>query len=505
MAARAFLIFAFLGSIIAILLTFQRNPQAVSTISVDWNNVLSQSKTTATLQVVVNPPLLRNSSIHDNAYASLSLVSADYLRFVPWFPYPKLSVPEIDAPVINGNTCTTSWDFTYADELMEDFYKATPGVSHIINFSTTPGWMWVMPSGTTYTYPSDPSEIDYTYNVGTQLRDPSLKEVSDYYSRLVSWYVKGGFTDECGTYHHSGHAYEIEYWEVLNEIEFEHSISPQLYNQLYDAIVTAIQDVSPETKFVGVALGSNSVPAYFNYLETFLNPSKHVPNIPLDFISYHWYGSPMQDTTANEAAHCFADADEFLGNVVKIEGIRKSLSPGTRTTINEVGTFDPLGTTQIGSNYVVPEEYFLWSAGVFAYVWAGVTGLGIDVVGESQLVGYPGQFPSVSMVDWETGRPNARLRVLQLLQRNFGVGDRVVQTNSSRGDVFGQAFVKGDGVRRVLLVNKLNQSSQVQIGFGEWRAEIVDLSTAGNEWRTEKFGGDTINLTPWATVVLTAT
>jgi hypothetical protein len=109
------------------------------------------------------------------------------------------------------------------------------------------------------------------------------------------------------------------------------------------------------------------------------------------------------------------------------------------------------------------------------------------------------------MVEWETGMPNARLRFLQLLQRNFGAGDKVVLTNSSTGDVFGQAFVKGDGVRRLLLVNKLDRISQVQIGFGRWRAEIVDLSTGGNEWRAEMFGGDMINLTPWATVILTAT
>jgi len=263
--------------------------------------------------------------------------------------------------------------------------------------------------------------------------------------------------------------------------------------------------VSPDTKFVGVALGDNASPGVQKYLEEFLDPSKHAPGIPLDFVSYHWYGSPGEDTTANEAAHCFADADEFFGNVAKIENIRKSLSPGTRTTLNEVGTFDPLGTTQIGSSYVVPKEYFVWSAGVFAYVWAGVVKLEIDVVGESQLVGYPGQFPSVSMVDWDTGLPNARLKVLQLLQQCFRAGDKVVQTNSSTGDVFGQGFVSQEGVKRLLLVNKLNQTSQVQIGAGAWTANIVDLSTAGNEWRTETFGGDSFNITPWATVVLTAT
>ena len=48
------------------------------------------------------------------------------------------------------------------------------------------------------------------------------------------------------------------------------------------------------------------------------------------------------------------------------------------------------------------------------------TRLGIDVAGESQLVGYPTQYPSVSMVDWSNGKPNARFWVLKLLKENSG-------------------------------------------------------------------------------------
>lgn len=329
---------------------------SIPIINVDWQDTVIESKTSTTLQVVVNPMLLRNSTIHDNALKSLELVSADLVRFVPWFPYPKLSVPEIDAPIIDGEKCETFWDFTYADPLVEDFFKSTPDVTHIINFSTTPGWMWILPNGTNYTYPEDINETDFGYNQGTQLRDPTMKEVSDYYARLVSWYVNGGFTDECGVYHESGHHYNIEYWEVLNEIEAEHSISPQFYNQLYDAIVTAIHGVSPDTKFVGLALGDNGNPAYFDYLSEFLDPTKHADGIPLDYVSYHWYGSPDVGTTEQEAAECFSQADDFLTHVGQIETIRKQLSPNVKTTLNEIGTFDPQGTTTIVPGYTVPQN-----------------------------------------------------------------------------------------------------------------------------------------------------
>lgn len=480
-------------------------PDDSPSITVDWKQVIIESRTTTTLQEVVNPMLLRNSSIHNNALNSLQSIAADYVRFVPWFPYPKLSVPEIDAPVTNGSVCTTSWDFSYADPLVEDFYSSTPNVSHIINFSTTPGWMWVLPDGTNYTYPEDINETDFGYNQGTQLRDPSLKEISDYYARLVSWYVNGGFTDECGVYHYSGHSYNIEYWEVLNEIEAEHSIQPAFYNQLYDSIVSAIHAVSPNTKFVGLALGDNASPQYMDYFTEFLDPTKHQDGIPLDFFSYHWYGSPSVAPTDMQAAQSFSQADTFFGAVAQIEAIRQQLSPSTQTTLNEIGTFDPQGTTTIIPGYEVPPEYYVWSGGVFAYVFAGVTALGIDVIGESQLVGYPSQFPSVSMVNYTTGEPNARLRVLQLLQHNFAPGDTLVQTNSTlESSVHAQAFVTREGVKKILLVNKLPQAVTVQIpSFARGAAEVVDLSTGGDIWRTEDFSGSVFNVTGWATAVLT--
>ena len=64
-------------------------------------------------------------------------------------------------------------------------------------------------------YPSDPNIVDWSYTQGTQLRDFTLKELADYYGRLVSWYTKGGFTDEYGVYHHSGYYYHIPYWFIL--------------------------------------------------------------------------------------------------------------------------------------------------------------------------------------------------------------------------------------------------------------------------------------------------
>jgi hypothetical protein len=183
----------------------------------------------------VNPPLRRGSSIHDNVFKSLSEMQADFVRYVPWLPYPRLGVAELEPP----NDGKTSWDFSLIDPMTIDFLEATKGHSVILNFSTIPQWMFK--TDRAVTYPSDPDQVVWNYEQGTELRDPSGKEAAEYFARLLAWYTKGGFTDEFGKLHESGHHFSIPYWEVLNEPDLEHNLSPQAYTRIYDAVVEAIE------------------------------------------------------------------------------------------------------------------------------------------------------------------------------------------------------------------------------------------------------------------------
>ena len=73
--------------------------------------------------------------------------------------------------------------------------------------------------------------------------------------------------------------------QVLNELE--HSLSPELYTLLYDAIVQGIQrwcpTASPKLKFMGLALGGVDI----RYISYFLNKSHHKAGVPIDAISFH--------------------------------------------------------------------------------------------------------------------------------------------------------------------------------------------------------------------------
>jgi hypothetical protein len=327
-------------------------------------------------------------------------------------------------------------------------------------------------------YPDDPDQPVWKYTQGTELRDPSMRELGDYYARLVSWYTQGGFTDELGKRHESGHRFKIDYWEVFNEVDFEHDMTPEQYTERYDAVVTAIRKVAPQMKFVGLALAEpRQNPRMFEY---FLNPKNHQPGIPLDMISYHFYAVPTADQTPEVQQHTFfTQADGFLDAVRYIEEIRQRLSPATRTTVNEIGAIQPGDPGEPGrAPAPISNSYWNLAGATYAYVFANLAAMGIDVAGESQLVGYPTQFPSVTMVDWNTGAPNARFRVLELLHRHFGSGDKLIATSISNPYIYAQAFVTRAGKREVLLISKRDRAMTVALPeAATW--EYVDQATAG--------------------------
>lgn len=460
------------------------------TISVDWNTIISTSKTTPTLQVVENPMLRPSSPIHKKTFEALKNLGADYVRYVPWFPYPKMAVAELKRPT----KTETFWDFTYPDSTMEAIMNATSGHPVVINFSTTPSWMWKI--NYDMPYPENAYEVFWAYNDGAELRDTSMKEVADYYARLFSWYTKGGFTDELGVFHKSNHYYKIDYWEVLNEPDLEHNISPQVYTKMYDAIVERLKKISPSTKFIGISLAFNARPDFFEY---FLNHKNHKPGIPLDGISYHFYGTPSYPEQKLEDYQYtfFEKANAFLEKVKFIESIRKRLSPKTITTINEIRTI-------IGANGDdIPEDYWNLSGAMFAYIFLELTKMGIDVAGESQLVGYPTQFPDVSMIDWKNGNPNPRYWILKLIKDNLGAGDKLVTTNLTGGNIISQAFVTTKG-KRILLINPHDKEVKVILPAEtkDAVANYVDESTGENPVASTKLNNGELTLKPFAVVVI---
>ena len=471
--------------------------QAGPQLKVNWEKIVVVSQSTPTLQVVVNPPLRPGQPLGEAAYKAVKDLGADYVRYVPWLPYPRLAVAELEPPTPQK----TSWDFSLIDPMTKDFLNATEGHPTIVNFSTIPTWLFKTDKPSTY--PADPNQVTWDYTQGTELRDPSAKELGDYYARLVSWYVDGGFTDENGVRHESGYHYKLPVWEVLNEVDFEHSMTPQQYTERYDAIVSAIHKVSPETKFVGLALAMPGLSP--NYFEYFLNHKNHRAGIPLDMISYHFYASPVQGQNIDSWQYTFFDqADGFLHTVRYIEEIRKRLSPETKTDTDELGVILPTDNTP-EDKVPPPAAYWNLAGSLYAYLYIELSQLQINVVGESQLIGYPTQFPSVSMMNWLNDKPNARFWVLKLIKDNFHPGDKLVDTKvegQGSGNVVAQAYVTPGG-RKLLLANKRNQAVELAIADGDKAIALtVDEQTGDGAASSVKLEGGKIRLEPFAVTVV---
>jgi len=464
-------------------------------LTIQWNKTTVVSRSTPTFQVVANPPLRPGEPLGVAAYKAVKYLGADYVRYVPWLPYPRLAVAELEPPTSQK----TSWDFSLIDPMTKDFLAATEGHPTVMNFSTMPTWLFK--TSKPVTYPDDPNKPVWDYTQGTELRDPTGKEMGDYFARLVSWYVNGGFTDENGVAHRSGYHYKFPVWEVLNEVESEHAMTPQDYTKRYDVIVEAIRRASPETKFMGMALSAPS--SHPEFVEYFLNPANHKPGIPLDYISYHFYASPTpSQTIANWQYTFFDQADGFLNTVRYIEAIRKRLSPATKTDLDELGVILPTDNTD-ADKVPPPAAYYNLAGSLYAYLYIELSKLQIDLIGESQLVGYPTQYPSVSMMNWIDNKPNPRFWVLKLIKDNFHPGDSLVVTNLEGPDVEAQAFLTAAG-HKLLLANKRDHAVEVKLPDAQnARALTVDESTGDEPARSVKPADGKIKMEPFAVMVVT--
>lgn len=461
-------------------MTTEPAPPPVS-VGVDWATPVGTSRTTLTTHMWTAPPMRRGSPIHDKAFDALRALDADLVRFLPWYSHPRVAVAALTPPTGTD----TSWDFTLLDPFVEDFMAATAGRRVVANFATIPTWMFVTPEPVPV--PDDPTETQWDYEQGTELRDPSGAEVADYFFRLASWYIAGGFTDEHGRRHESGHHYRFAYWEILCEPDMGHRIPPATYTTIYDAVVERLRPLDPEMKFVGLSLSHvHHDPEYF---WNFLDPANHADGIPLDAVSYHFYGSPEIVNPFSEHGNApyahwrdvlFSQAEWFLDQVRFIDSIRRRLAPGTATFINELGTFTP---DLMNPAPEIPDEYWTLSAAVQSYLWSRLVELGVDLVGIAEFMDYPGMIPGTSLLDWETGAPNARYDALALLLRHFGPGDTLVATTTGFPGfrdvrVHAQGFIAPDGTRTLLLVNKTAHPVTVAVNDGSGTATLDTFATA---------------------------
>jgi hypothetical protein len=480
-----------------------------ASVTVDWQQVVRTSKTNLTIQVCPEPPMRRGGPIHRQAHAALRDLRMSYARLQPWFPYPKLSIAELEPPQ-DGRT---SWDFSLIDPIVLDFYAAAQGRPIVLNLAV-PDWLF---KGPRHQYPQDPNEIDWAYELrpraDTAFRDPTLEEAAEYFSRVAQWYIKGGFTDEYGKRHESGHHLKIDYWEVLNEPDedLSHLPDPRTYTAFYDTLVSRLRALDPGMKFSGLALANGN--RSFAYLEYFLDRKNHQPGIPLDMVSYHTYivakaGAPLPERQEK----MFAQVDQFLITVRKIEELRNRIAPATQTSIGEFGvmwgeSYADLLTAIAGKQVSpedskIPQDFWTLSGSVYAYGFLGVIRAGVNMVAAAELVDYPTQLAGTNLIDWNTGQPNAAYRVVKLLRDELLPGARLLRTTVVGSGLDAQAFETPRG-RRLLLINKTMNPLRAHLQ-GAWQAQaaVIDRATGSGPPRHVRLMKEELELQPMATAIV---
>jgi hypothetical protein len=476
--------------------------------------------TEPSIQVVAHALLMRDSPLHDRLFGLLRDLGARRVRYVPWLPTPLLGVAALEPP--SAAAGTTSWNFTLLDEHFLDVWRAVQGgdgsanlgEAMIPNFSTPPTWLY---DGADWSYSKVCTQANgcksrgYEKGAAPASFQGGLAALGDYYGRLLAWYTQGGFTDELGVAHTSGHRLNITTWEIFNEPDYEHGHTVETYTLEFDAIVAGIRrhaDPGRKIRFVGMNNPNiDDQATVLRWAEYFLNASNHAPDVRdalgagRGLIGYHAYptsGYPMR--TADDLPKLFAYVDDYVDNkVAAVQEVVDRLAPGTVTMLDECGTLGPM----LGG--LADPTYWVASGAYWAYFWARTAvrhGANVGVVGQSQFVDSPDREAGVTMMDWTNGNGTAKYWVTRLIVESTAMGDVFRTTTVDAGaPVYAQAFTHGTE-RRVLFINKQNAPISVALA-GAATARVVDALTNQSPPREEPSLNGSITLAPFATAIVT--
>jgi hypothetical protein len=476
-------------------------------ISVQWDHITRVSVTVPTTQHLANALTLRTNPLNKTVLEDLHNLHTNDTRLQLWFSVPNQTVAELKEPT----PTETFWNFNYMDPVVIDYFFNTSGRHHV-NVGTIPRWMFKVPPAEV---PKDPAASFYGYTEGTNgglLKDPTGRQFAQYQARIYQWYTQGGFTDEIGTYHESGHHFKIDYWGILNESDYENRLNVEEYTRIWDAVAEAIHNIDSTVQFFGPEISG----AELTWARYFLNPKNHSSSAPpVQWFSFHHYVAADNDPAIWQTRFFVEPQVEggppaFVDELRDVLKVRDELSPMTRIAIDELGTFLKLKPHDSGG----PDDelysaynslYWVASGASWANNFITAENFGIPLISMTQMVGYPTQSPSCTMINPDTARPNAHYWVLSLIGSNFGPGDKLVNTESASSDVAVQAAITSKG-RKILLVNRSDHTVSLDLSNAfakkQLSLDVVDEVSGENPPRTIRALGRVVELAPFAVAVV---
>jgi hypothetical protein len=245
------------------------------------------------------------------------------------------------------------------------------------------------------------------------------------------------------------------------------------------------------------------------HFEHFLKPENHKPGTPLDYISYHSYAQVDGNQPFKAwPGKLFEGADQFLGTVDRIEEIRKKHSPSTKTSINELSTM--IANAPHMKEYKdIPEKYWPLSTAVQAHSLIKLVERGIDSVAMSQLIGDPGMYPSITIVNPDTGKPTPRYWALKLMIQHIKPGSKWFPCTLGGDDpeksITCMAIQDPTGKRKVMLVNHTESPLDVEVPCAKGTSqESVDVTSGSDGTSRKPVNSSRVKLEGFAVSILEA-
>ncbi len=356
------------------------------------------------------------------------------------------------------------WDFSQDDQLIAAL--RTHGIPFYLDVRTGPPWMFT--------------------NTG-QLRDQSFQEFATYMARLVGWYNKGGFTDDQGQFHSSGHQNWIHTWEIWNEPNSGYEVPAPVANRaatwmeavpfarLYDTTVAAMRAVDPTILTGGPTLSSYpDIP----YLRAFVQAVQQ----PLDFLSFHAYAI---SNTADPDQNIFTalNGPRLLQRLIAAKQLLAARYPGKHVPI----WIDELGLNEVSRPPADPRGTEPIAYAFNAAVYAIFAQQGIDYFGQFPLVGTN----QLALIDYKTAQIYRTYWFFLLLARAFPVGSTLYPLSGPDGDgIVGLAAIAPDGQSlRVMIGNSQVAHPADHDGSGvPVMIHLTLSSAAGNPLNTGNVG-----------------
>jgi len=423
---RSFAFFVFAAVVAVCLDVASSDTTADQRVALKWDSGVKVNAT-PTLSFSPNPLLAGNiggfvhvpDNVTNNLWNYFKALNATNVRYSPVFYFPRYGSIAVDGV----------YNVTFFKPVLKRFMDCVGNNSVVMNLATLPSEFF---SPNVSEVPEDPTVACWDYVNGGSV-SAEMAGIKQYMKDTFD-YVLRGHISNTSKLPDIGEAYNVTYWEVLNENE--HCISDK-YVSLYDEIVDYGKKATGINKPIFVALGGDSA----SKLQDILANSKQT----LEAISLHHRSKSVSHENIGTYEDFFKEVDAFLNRLEgDVTAHLDSYKHDVSILVDSVATLLPKDREMVdtdGSGSVpIPDMYWMASGASFVYSYLKLaTNRRVKSVGMGLYSAHPinkawgvssPMYPSLSMTNWTNGMPNARYWAVKLLIDYMPQQQTVIYDNS---------------------------------------------------------------------------